>query len=189
MNHIEIIRKIVFIPDNFELVSKTSEDRNNQKVDILRFQKDGIFTSNGPRVIAIFLNDNIISIKNLTSIPKGKLPTSTEAKKIAKKIFSQVNPEYSKDLSFIRVEKQQRSFIDGRNNTQSLPVLWVKYGHKNGTYNWVTLGASDVVIEMEFDSRWDYFAGRRKTEMWDNDDWVLAHEGKGPQLPAPQALA
>ena len=46
-----------------------------------------------------------------------------------------------------------------------------------------------MVIELEIDSRWDYFRGRRKTEMWDNDDWVLAREGKGPQLASPNALA
>ncbi len=42
---------------------------------------------------------------------------------------------------------------------------------------------------MEINSRWDCFHGRRQTEMWDNDDWVLAREGKGPQLPSPNALA
>lgn len=42
---------------------------------------------------------------------------------------------------------------------------------------------------MEFDSHWDYYNGQRKTEMWDNDDWVLAREGRGPQYPNPSALA
>lgn len=52
-----------------------------------------------------------------------------------------------------------------------------------------TLGGGGAVVEMEIDSRWDYFRGRRKMGMWDNDDWVLAREGKGPQLPSPSALA
>lgn len=53
----------------------------------------------------------------------------------------------------------------------------------------MTLAGNGQLIEMEIDSRWDYFRGRRKTEMWDNDDWVLAREGKGPQLNSPNALA
>ncbi|WP_243681245.1 hypothetical protein [Lacticaseibacillus manihotivorans] len=45
------------------------------------------------------------------------------------------------------------------------------------------------MIEMEIESLWDYFRGRRATEMWDNDDWVKARQQNGPQLPSPNALA
>lgn len=87
------------------------------------------------------------------------------------------------------MERQQRQFLDEDGRNHQFPVLWIKFGHSNGSYNWVTLGANNQVIEMEIDSRWDYFHGRRKTEMWDNDDWVLAREGNGPQLASPNALA
>lgn len=96
---------------------------------------------------------------------------------------------YNRALAFLRIEQQERSFFDQKGILQSIPVLWIKFGHTNVSYNWVTLGADGMIVEMERDSRWDYFGGRRKTEMWDNDDWVLARYGNGPQLPSPNALA
>ncbi|GAA3252954.1 hypothetical protein LMG8520_2586 [Lactococcus lactis subsp. lactis] len=183
------LEKIIKIPTDFKLVSRKSELRNNKKVDILRFQKDGAFMLNGPRIIIVLSNNNLVSIKNLTTLPVGKLPDKLKAQKITQKVFSIANLEYSRNLSFIRIDKQQRTFINSQGELNQFPVLWIKYGHKNGSYNWVTLGAEGTIIEMEFDSRWDYYNGRRKTEMWDNDDWVLAREGRGPQLPSPSALA
>lgn len=189
MNYLNKIKKFITMPKDYELVSKNSEVRNRKNVEILRFQKRGIFILNGPRIIIILLDDEIISIKNLITIPQGKFPNSTEAKETTKQVFSIANDHYSRDLTFIRIEKQQRSFLDEHHQSHVFPVIWIKYVHTNGSYSWVTLGADHTVIEMEFDSHWDYFKGRRKTEMWDNDDWVLAHEGKGPQLSSPNALA
>lgn len=189
MNYLDKLSKIIMIPKDYRLVTERKEKRNGQKVEIVRFQKDGKFQLNGPRISVVFLNDDIISIKNLTTIPSGKFPDLLKARDISQHVFSVANSQYSKGLSFIRIEKQERTFIDYKNEVRTFPVLWIKYGHKIGSYNWVTLGANGIIIEMEFDSRWDYFKGRRKTEMWDNDDWILAHEGKGPQLPIPNALA
>jgi len=45
------------------------------------------------------------------------------------------------------------------------------------------------VIELERESGWDFFQSRRATEEWNYDDWVLARNGQGPQLAAPEALA
>lgn len=189
MNKEAFIKEIITIPEDYRLTEETTEVRNQQPVTILRYQKDGAFIYNGPRIIAIFQQDTLVSLKNLTEVPEGKLLASDRAKEIAKKIFSQTNRSYARQLSFIRIERQQREFVDDTGRTQQFPVLWIKFGHSNGSYNWVTLGPNGKLIEMEIDSRWDYFRGRRKTEMWDNDDWVLAREGKGPQLASPNALA
>ncbi len=37
-----------------------------------------------------------------------------------------------------------------------------QFAHRNGSYNWVTLGAKGKLIEMEMDLRWDYFHGHRQ---------------------------
>ena len=58
-----------------------------------------------------------------------------------------------------------------------------------GNYCWVGLGANGEVLEFERDSYWDYSAGRQSSEMWNGDDWILAHRGEGPQLQAPMAWA
>lgn len=188
MNDIKIIdeiKKFIKIPKNFNIVYKKEEIRNNEKVKIYRFQESGKFEINTPRIIVITdIYGNIESIKNLSCLYKG----SQEAKKKAIDIFNELDESYAKGLSFIRIENQNRSFIK-EGSTINFPVQWIKFGHENGSYNWVTLSFDGEIIEIERNSIWDYLKGRRATEMWDNDDWVLARLGKGPQLPSPNALA
>lgn len=189
MKRQELLKELVTIPDDYQLIDERNEIRNKQEVTIWRFQKDGRYELNGPRIIAVFLKDTLISVKNMSTIPSGKMSSPDRAREIAETIFAKSNRSYARGLSFLRMERQQRQFLDEDGRNHQFPVLWIKFGHSNGSYNWVTLGANNQVIEIEIDSRWDYFHGRRKTEMWDNDDWVLAREGNGPQLASPNALA
>lgn len=184
-----LAEKIMTIPEDYDLVSETTETRNKKTVTIDRYQKDGKYILNGARIVEVIEGDLLVSFKNYSEVPAGDLLPNAQAEAVAEDVFEKTNPDYAKGLSFIRIEQQQRSFIDEDGKEQIIPVQWIKFGHRNGSYNWVTLGGNGAVVEMEIDSRWDYFHGRRKTEMWDNDDWVLAREGKGPQLPSPQALA
>lgn len=140
MNKKSFIKEIITIPEDYRLTEETTEVRNQQPVTILRYQKDGAFIYNGPRIIAVFQQDTLVSLKNLTEVPEGKLLAPDRAKEIAKKIFSQTNRSYARQLSFIRIERQQREFVDDTGRTQQFPVLWIKFGHSNGSYNWVTLG-------------------------------------------------
>lgn len=184
-----IIEKYTEIPEDFSLVSMNKELRNNKEISIYRFQSNGEFTLNGPR-ITLILNENqgIESFKNYCTCNNKKLLTPNEAKTKALKIFKALDCKFARTLSFIRIEKQQRELIEN-GKKKIFPVLWVKFSHSNGSYNWVTLGGDGEIIEIERNSYWDYLKGRRKTEMWDNDDWVLARKGLGPQLPIPNALA
>lgn len=188
-NTSNVLKGLVEIPNHYELVNELIEQRNKKKVNIIRYQSQGIYLHNGPRIIEVIEGKHLVSFKNLTEIPEGKLLSTERAKALAEKIVHKFNPTYAKGLTFMRIEQQKRSFIDENSVEQTFPVQWIKFAHRNGSYNWVTLGANGKLVEMEIDSRWDYFHGRRQTEMWDNDDWVLAREGKGPQLPSPNALA
>lgn len=185
----KLFKTLVDVPKEYELVSETVESRNKKEVTIIRYQKEGMFMFNGPRIIGVLEANQLVSFKNYTSRPAGSLLSSDRAKELAESIFSKINPGYARGLTFLRLEHQSRSFIDENGNERSFPVQWIKFAHRNGSYNWVTLGNNGVLIEMETESLWDYFRGRRKTEMWDNDDWVAAREGTGPQLPSPNALA
>ncbi|EMF0571573.1 YcdB/YcdC domain-containing protein [Enterococcus sp. H57] len=188
-NTSNVLKGLEEIPTNYELVNELIEQRNKKKVIIIRYQNQGIYLYNGPRIIEVMEDNHLVSFKNLSETPEGKLLSIEQAKSLAEKIFHKLVPTYAKGLTFMRIEQQKRSFMDENSVEQTLPVQWIKFAHRNGSYNWVTLGAKGKLIEMEIDSRWDYFHGRRQTEMWDNDDWVLAREGKEPQLPSPNALA
>ncbi len=189
MDEATLLKTFISIPSAFELVSRTTAQRNDQQVSILRYQPFGKFQENGPRIIGVFDHDHVLSLKQLINVPAAGHLSANDAQQQAMAIFQTIDPQYAKGLSFIRVENQRRSFINANGETVIFPVLWVKFGHRNGSYNWVTFGLDGTMIEMEIESLWDYFRGRRATEMWDNDDWVKARQQHGPQLPSPNALA
>ncbi|WP_125711056.1 hypothetical protein [Lacticaseibacillus porcinae] len=189
MNEEKLMNRVISIPSTYQLVSCKTVQRNGDPVLMLRYQPFGVFQENGPRIIGIFDHHRVLSLKQLTVVPASDRLSTKQAPAQALKLFQQLDAEYAKGLSFIRVEDQRRSFINATGETVVFPVLWVKFGHQNGTYNWVTFALDGTMIEMEIESQWDYFRGRRATEMWDNDDWVNAREEHGPQLPSPNALA
>lgn len=189
LNLLSVIEKYIEIPNNFRLVSVENKIRNNKEISIYRLQNNKEFSLNGPR-ITLILNkaQSIESFKNYSICNNKKLLSADEAKLKAIKIFKSIDCEYATGLSFMRIEKQSREIIENGKN-KVFTVQWIKFSHSNGSYNWVTLGGDGEIIEIERNSYWDYAKGRRKTEMWDNDDWVLARKKLGPQLPAPNALA
>ncbi|WP_159722834.1 hypothetical protein [Enterococcus sp. CSURQ0835] len=185
----EMIKKLVVLPDDYRLVKTATELRNRRPVVIQRYQKAGKLSYNGPRITAVFEGDRLVSLNNLAVVPKGKLPDEEVAKQNASAFFKQVDPNDAKKLSFLWIEQQTREFITTDGQTNEFSVLWIEFSHRDGSYDWITLGGGGTLIELERDSRWDYFRGRRKTEMWNNDDWVRARQGLGPQLPSPNTLA
>ncbi|WP_225418405.1 hypothetical protein [Lacticaseibacillus daqingensis] len=183
------MRALVPFPADFRLVTQTQERRNDQLVTIFRFQADGVYQYNGPRIIGVFYRERLLSLKNLTHVPQAAHLSQTQARTQATQVMTTVDAAYARGLNFMRIESQRRDFITAAGQSVAFPVYWVKFGHQNGSYNWVTLGLDGTLVEMECESRWDYFGGRRATEMWDNDDWVLARNGAGPQLDPPNARA
>lgn len=189
MDEYEVISNLVDFPAGYALVEEEEQMRNGVMVRILRYQDKGIYQLNGPRIIAVFDEDQMVSLKNLTEIPTGELLDDSEAVERAEQLLEEANYEYGADLVYLQTEYQERSFLNEDGDEEDFPVLWIKFTSGSGNYSWATLGGSGEVIELEYESEWDFLRGRRKTEMWDNDDWVQAYYGQGPQLPSPQALA
>lgn len=69
----ELLKRFVTFPEDYQLVEMTDETRNNQKVTILRFQKDGLFRKNGPRIIGIFAGTTLVSLKKPYQRPSGEI--------------------------------------------------------------------------------------------------------------------
>lgn len=67
---------------------------------------------NGPRIIIVLSNNTLVSIKNLTTLPVGKLPDKLKVQKIAQKVFSIANLEYSRNLSLsVLINNREHSLI------------------------------------------------------------------------------
>ncbi|GKT04195.1 hypothetical protein ACRYI5_07530 [Furfurilactobacillus sp. WILCCON 0119] len=180
----------LIIPDDFVEVSRETEPRNGEQVSVVRYQKAGAIVYNNPHITVVFGADNrFISYNNFSFEADGPLPSSHEAVKIAEQVFQSVDPTYATGLSYMRIDKETRTFTNDAGTLITTPILWVKFSHRNGSYNWVSIGPNNEIVEVERESLWDFNQWRRATEEWNIDDWVLARQGKGPQLQAPSALA
>ncbi|TYC47856.1 hypothetical protein ESZ50_10910 [Weissella muntiaci] len=178
------------MPKEFFEVASSTETRNRVNVDIIRYQPNNKISPNNEHItIVMDSGENLISYNNYSFKEGGNLPDDQSAIETAVNILNQILPDYSKYLSYMRTDYQYRSYTNVEGKQVEIPVMWIKFAHNNGTYNWVTLGPNSAIIEIEIESEWDYMHGRRSTEMWNNDDWVLARRGEGPQLQAPSALA
>lgn len=183
------VMAILGIPEDYHVVQTTSRTRNGEPVTVERLQTSADITPNNAH-ITLVRNEagTVISFNDSTFKAGGKLPAAERARHQASQLFQQLDSTYAANLTYMRTERQERHYFD-HGERISTPVYWIKFPHRNGSYNWMTIGPDNRVIEMERESYWDYFRNRRATEMWNYDDWVLAYEGKGPQMAAPNALA
>ena len=177
------------IPANFVKVADDWRPRNQEQARVVRYALPKEITLNQPHVTVVYGHDQrLISYNNFAVDSATPVPSTKTAIAIAQELFAKLDGDYARHLSYMRVDKLSRHFQAGA-KTVVIPILWVKFAHSNGTYNWVSVGPGGQVIELERESQWDYFANRRATEEWNYDDWVLARRGQGPQLAAPEALA
>lgn len=182
--------KALTLPDNFKLVSSDQRSRNNETVTVERYQESAPVVMNGPHITVVYGDDDrLISYNNLTSAGGDNLPSEREAVTIARWVFENLDADYAAGLSFMRVDRLTRTYNDEDGNEVEVPMLWVKFAHTNGSYNWVSVGENSQVLEVERESEWDYWQSRRATEEWNYDEWVLARMGMGPQPASPEALA
>lgn len=184
------------IPANYRLIYNKLVPRNDEKVNLCRYQPVALPKEvlNREHITVMYRNDGYLYTYNALTQPlSGPLPNEQAAIQTAERIWQQVDPAYrEQQLEQIGIlGNQTRTYTDENGQTVTIPLLWVKYANTRvpGSYEWIGLGPHQRLIEFERLNFWDYAAGRQKTEMWYGDDWVLARRGLGPQLAAPLPLA
>ncbi|MFL2028138.1 hypothetical protein [Loigolactobacillus zhaoyuanensis] len=193
-NHVLIKQRAIqalIIPNNFKLVTTETHRRNREEVRVERYQMTPEFSPNNAHITLVYgADERLISYNRFyVALDQLTLPIKGVVIQIAEQVWQTVDADYARGLHYMRTDKQQRYFIDDQGVRQAFAVQWVKFAHDNGSYNWASIGPDGQVIELERESRWDYFRSRRATEEWNYDDWVLARNNQGPQLAAPEALA
>lgn len=184
------IDRDLIIPDEFKLVSSTQRQRNREKVRVERYQQEKEVVSNNAHLTLVYGEDGrLISYNNFFGNPSLPLPSENNLVQLATDVWENLDADYARGLQFMRIDRLKRFYKTSKGKRIDFDVLWIKFVHNNGSYNWVTIGPGGQIMEVERESEWDYMRSRRATEEWNYDDWVLAREGKGPQLDAPEALA
>lgn len=181
----------LMLPEDFKQVTSETHIRNGEDVLVTRYQNSDVVVPNHEHAVLVWGQDHrLLSFNSFVSANHpGRLPRQLQARKIAMATMTALDESYARGLVYMRTDTLSRTFLNDDGDEISIPILWVKFAHSNGSYNWVSVGADGHVVEMERESYWDYFRNRRATEEWNYDDWVLAYEGKGPQPAAPEALA
>ncbi|MBD0669998.1 hypothetical protein [Streptomyces sp. CBMA156] len=181
----------VHIPPGWNLVWDVNRKRSGTAVRVRRWQPFSERVLGGEQITVVTEEESgrILSVRQfVTALIRDPLP-DTGAEQSALDEFATVDPRYAQDLTPLRVDAQVRTWRDTDGKPVVVPVRWAKHAHRTGTYNWITTDPSGGVIEYEIESHWDYRLSRRATEQWDEDAWIAAREGTGPQLEAPAARA
>ncbi|KRM58582.1 hypothetical protein C5L31_001856 [Secundilactobacillus malefermentans] len=182
------------IPDDYQLVYDQTVERDGEKIQLRRYQPANLKKEAlGREHVTVLCRDDgyVMTYNSLIHPSSGNLPQEKELWAKAEQVWQNVDASYRQRLEPLSTSYQERHYTDDTGKTVTVPIVWAKYADTQnmGNYCWVGLGANGEVLEFERDSYWDYSAGRQSSEMWNGDDWILAHRGDGPQLQAPMALA
>ncbi|MFC6171843.1 hypothetical protein [Loigolactobacillus jiayinensis] len=182
------------LPADYQLVYDRQVTRDNETVHLLRYQPANSPTEalEHERVVVLCRDDGYVMAYNALIHPStGAFPEKKQIWAKAEKVWQNVDSTYRQQLERLNMSQQERSYVAATGKKMTVPIIWAKYADTQnvGNYCWVGLGTNNEVLEFERDSYWDYTAGRQSSEMWNYDDWILAHRGEGPQLAPPRALA
>lgn len=183
--------ELLGVPFTIRIVEHGVEIRNNQEVRVLRFQRLAPKEFDAPYIAFVLCKDTgaLVSYKNrMLPVLDNKL-SKDDALIKAKMLLRKISPEYSAELRFLHINMPKRQFINLYGEIELHPVYRVEFKHSDATRAYVELSMCGQVAEYEVDCLWDSQSNRRITEMWDNDGWVKARYGLGPELESPDALA
>lgn len=183
--------ELLEVPFNIHIVEHSVELRNNQEALILRFQRLAPKEFDAPHITFVLCESSgrLMSYVNKMILVSENYISEDDALIKASLILRKVDPENYKSLSFVRIDKPMRQFINVYGQIECHPIYCVKFKHSSGSYSWIGLSLSGKVEEYEVETFWDNDNNRRDTEMWDHDGWVKARYGLGPELDATNALA
>ncbi|MFD9901795.1 hypothetical protein [Mesorhizobium sp. NPDC059025] len=108
----------------------------------------------------------------------GTLPSQEEARTIAMRFLSSHAPDLLPNLriSFIAPHDEQVRVEGG---PVTLPGMKVKMRDTaDGRWFWVIVGADREVMVFERDIVWANLQGRRTTELWLHDGWLVENTGR-----------
>lgn len=174
-------------PKDPVFVEQVSRTRNDQEVEVLRFQEQEPKELDVPHVSFLLSRETgeLLSYVNNFIKPAELTMSQTDAIEKTKAVLDDVNKSYAKGLSYMRTDQLPRFFINANGEREEFFVHWVKFAHQTGYFNWVGFAGNGTIKEFEVKEQWDFFRMRRKQEWWDNDDWVKSRLGTGTELERP----
>lgn len=154
---------------------------NDGYAKIFRFQQsDNKINYHGERISFILSDKKLLgfakfSVEDVVS-SKKELPTADESKKIALKFIEEFAPDLTQHMKvlWIKPHDEYIRLIGKENDNIRITGMKVKCRDlDSGLYFWVIIGADKQIMTFERNIKWITFPGKRGTEKWLDDAWVL----------------
>jgi len=112
----------------------------------------------------------------------GTLPTREHAREIALDFLREMTPDLLPRMEIAWIKPHDETIHAMRNGQRESVILTgMKVKARNladGRWFWVIVGTNEKVMVFERDIVWITFPGRRKTEKWLHDQWLVEQNRK-----------
>lgn len=170
-----------FMPDGYREVARRAVTVDRQGAELVRYERvDGRNAAFGGEHFSTVIGDNG-RLKGFARIDLdlvgGQLPSREETQAIAMDFLRGAAPDLLPGMKISWIEPHDEPLRVSRNGrTEDLTLTGMKVKMRNsadGLWMWVIVGADRKVMVFERDINWITFPGRRGTEKWLHDSWLV----------------
>lgn len=170
-----------FMPDGYREVARRAVTVDRQEAELVRYERvDRRNAALGGEHFSTVIGDDG-RLKGFARIDLdlvgGQLPSREETQAIAMDFLRGAAPDLLPGMKISWIEPHDeplRVSRDGRTEDLTLTGMKVKMRNSaDGLWMWVIVGADRKVMVFERDINWITFPGRRGTEKWLHDSWLV----------------
>lgn len=170
-----------FMPDGYREVARRAVTVDRQEAELVRYERvDRRNAALGGEHFSTVIGDDG-RLKGFARIDLdlvgGQLPSREETQAIAMDFLRGAAPDLLPGMKISWIEPHDeplRVSRDGRTEDLALTGMKVKMRNSaDGLWMWVIVGADRKVMVFERDINWITFPGRRGTEKWLHDSWLV----------------
>ena len=170
-----------FMPDGYREVARRAVTVDRQEAELVRYERvDRRNAALGGEHFSTVIGDDG-RLKGFARIDLdlvgGQLPSREETQAIAMDFLRGAAPDLLPGMKISWIEPHDEPLRISRNGrTEDLTLTGMKVKMRNsadGLWMWVIVGADRKVMVFERDINWITFPGRRGTEKWLHDSWLV----------------
>ena len=170
-----------FMPDGYREVARRAVTVDRQGAELVRYERvDRRNAALGGEHFSTVIGDDG-RLKGFARIDLdlvgGQLPSREETQAIAMDFLRGAAPDLLPGMKISWIEPHDEPLRISRNGrTEDLTLTGMKVKMRNsadGLWMWVIVGADRKVMVFERDINWITFPGRRGTEKWLHDSWLV----------------
>lgn len=170
-----------FMPDGYREIARRAVTVDRQKAELVRYERVDRRNAalGGEHFSTVIGHDG--RLKGFARIDLdlvgGRLPSREDTQAIAMDFLRKAAPDLLPGLKISWIEPHDEPLRVTRNGrTEDLTLTGMKVKMRNsadGLWMWVIVGADRKVMVFERDIDWITFPGRRGTEKWLHDSWLV----------------